>query len=864
MSIYKKYLFTFLIVSLVPLLIIAIISEYYAETSLLKEIHDKLEDKSHLQKENIDEIIAKNMERIALVTSRTQLRICLNKYLLDKDQKCYENIQPILKDVLNSVKEFLAISIVSNEGIILISTLATLVNRNLDDVYKTNNAQLKLSKIIYRTRDKSPILLLSGPLIFENKLIGMLLIESDMAHIFNFIEAENKRSSTGELVLIDLASEKYPVCISAPRFQTIDPYFCSKGTFFNTHTEEQLAFYKDYRGKDVVAANSMLENINWMIQLKIDKSEAWIPVDEFRIILIAILSCVVIAVIWVSAVCAKAITTPIFKITRYAQNILDDKPVEPCIVPGNDEIGVLSQYIERMTLRLKSTNETLAENIAVLNDEVILRINAEKELLAHKTNLERLVEEQLVDIKKSKIIAETANQAKSEFLTNMSHEIRTPLNAIIGYAQILLNKELDSLEIRAMTSIEKNGIHLLSLVNEILDLSKIESGKMEVIPNDFSILELIKDLSSMFEMRCIEKNIRWILDSNLSEENSRVFGDLIKIKQILVNLIGNAIKFTDFGFVSMAIHYKADHEFYFEVKDSGAGIAIESKKNIFETFYQGEQGKSKGGTGLGLSLAKKQVELLGGKLGVMSEPNKGAVFYFTLQLPKSNLSYSSCFAVEHKVKYLEAGFDVLAIVADDLEDNRAVLSHILRNVGVRVLEAKNGKEAVSLTLEHEPDIVFMDYRMPEMDGIEAAKIIKSNVGDLINIAFVTASAYDEQQEHYKLSKCCAVITKPYNISRIYDVLAQSLNVKFVYEENNSEFVNGNNIELSSYSIGEEILTAIKDAIDIGCITDIDRQLVVLAENAQNAGLVNVLRKLLDQLKFEEMSHLLEDLSNAHV
>jgi len=387
----------------------------------------------------------------------------------------------------------------------------------------------------------------------------------------------------------------------------------------------------------------------------------------------------------------------------------------------------------------------------------------------------------------AKHAAEVANRAKSTFLSNMSHEIRTPLNAILGYAQILqMNGSLDSKQREAVNTIETSGNHLLELINRILDISKIEAGQTELKLTDFNLTSLIEGLAIMFRGRCESKRLEFGLDG-LDQEPIYVYGDEGKLRQVLVNLLGNAVKFTDQGKVSLKFIRAEGHKYIFKVKDTGPGISSDAKVKIFESFMQAEAGMHHGGTGLGLAISKELVELMGGKLLVDSQEGEGSCFSISLELPPAKKPVPPRSKRNRRTIKLSEKYCVKALVVDDVQVNRELLSEVLRTVGIETLEAESGKEALERLDEFEPHIIFMDRRMPVMNGEETVKaIIKKYGPDRFKIIAITAAALDHQRENFKLLGYDDYIVKPFRISHIHDCIQKLLDVEFEYEDERQE------------------------------------------------------------------------------
>ncbi len=471
------------------------------------------------------------------------------------------------------------------------------------------------------------------------------------------------------------------------------------------------------------------------------------------------------------------------------------------------------------------------EVLARLNTHLALR-KAQKSLEEKNRRLEQLAEE-LHRTKEAalqaKHAAETANQAKSVFLANMSHELRSPLNAVLGFAQVMTRSQtLSSEHQEHIGIIRRSGEHLLTLINQVLDLSKIEAGRATLNETNFDLHRLLHDIEDMFALKADTRHLKLLFERDEAVPHY-IRTDDVKLRQVLINLLNNAIKFTDEGGVAVRVrshrfsdlptpdpsqegkeknaevfttnlHFEGKEKnaeafttnLHFEIEDSGPGIASEEMDMVFEAFGQTKTGRqSQEGTGLGLPISRKFVQLMGGDMHVESDIRHGTTFTFDIQVYVVDAADREAVGPTRQVIALEPGQPrYRMLIVDDKRDNRQLLITLLNPFGFDLREAENGQEAIDIWDTWEPHLIWMDMRMPVMDGYEATKSMKHEELRMKNegrgrktiIIAVTASSFEEERIGVLESGCDDFLRKPFKEADIFDIMHKHLGVRFVYEE----------------------------------------------------------------------------------
>jgi len=440
------------------------------------------------------------------------------------------------------------------------------------------------------------------------------------------------------------------------------------------------------------------------------------------------------------------------------------------------------------------------------------------------------------ELKKAKDAAETANRAKTDFLSNMSHELRTPLNAILGYSQMLQrDKNMTSKQVKNLSTVYSSGSHLLSLINDILDFGKIEAGKIEIFKKDFNLNNLLRTVYNISLVKAEEKEI-YLRFESFSEIPAYVNGDERRIKQVLINLLSNAIKYTHHGGVIFRTGYiYADiNVFRAEIEDTGEGIEANKLMEIFEAFTQVSTRKNYiEGTGLGLPITKQLVELMDGTISVTSQPDKGSIFSIEIPLPAIAETFSLAAIDVQIIGYSGATKSVL--IVDDNPANLSVLADLMEITGFDVRTAQSGKEALEKLHHMQPDLILLDFVMPEMDGLDLVTAIREiKLGPQSKIIGISATITGQKRQKDFLSRCDDFIQKPVDNNQLFDSIKRLLQIEWLKEKINTpqrkEFVEDSEKELILPP--NDITMAIVEYAKMGAFTQIEQVINQLKEDGK--------------------------------
>ncbi len=499
--------------------------------------------------------------------------------------------------------------------------------------------------------------------------------------------------------------------------------------------------------------------------------------------------------------------------------------------------------------------------------DITERKHSEEALQQANASMEAKVEERTTELRRSKEAAEAANKAKSQFLANMSHELRTPLNAILGYSQLMQRDTALRIEQRQhLETINRSGEYLLALINGVLEIAKIEAGRVKVEPRTFDIAALFEDLEIMFRLRTDVKGLRLTMD--LGELPQYVVADENKLRQVLINLLGNAVKFTETGTIAIRakICDRHDQQMWLavEIEDTGPGIAEEEIEHAFAAFEQTQSSKrSQDGTGLGLPISRDFARLMGGDLTASSRLGLGSIFRLEIPIQGGEEAGVKDRRRKRQVLVLEPGQEAYRIlVVEDNQINRELLVKLLESVGFIVRQAVNGQEAVEIFSQWQPHFIWMDIRMPVLDGLEATRRIKATeAGRQCTVVALTASGMVEEQEPIMAAGCDGLLLKPFEEEALLALMEKHLGLRYIYAADSEkgsaheQSLNVRSEPLQLTNLPEDLQ---KDLHTAALVLDCDRTMEVINRIAQHdAAVADYLRPFVDRFDFNYILQLLE-------
>ena len=810
-SLMVRLVFSFLLLSLTIVSLVGFIAYHQATEALKASFFERLEAVATYKEGELNRWVEDQMKNVAFIASLPDVRVPAEDLVthgrVEKELwSPYKELISFFEKIRNERPDYLELFILTDQGgrIAVSTDAAREGDYRPKDLYFVQGRQGTTSQGVYASpMTLKPTLTIATPLMDSTGLhrIGVLAVHMDLSHMDRIVRDTAGLGQSGEAYLVDSLND----FVSAEQFGRRDfpQGIHTEGTDTALLGQNGSGIYENYAGVSVIGVYRWLEERKLALLVEMHEEEAFAPARQlaWKIVLVGFASAFVLT-LGISAL-SRQIVRPIRHIASKALAVAKGDLNAVVTVSQDDEVGVLGRSFNEMVMELKVHRDHLEERVAERTEElesintelehqIAVRRKAEGEVrqlnegleqrVAHRTSELSIANHKLQNAKEA---AEAASRAKGRFLANMSHELRTPLNIILGFSH-LMNRDAQVTpdQRESLSTITRSGEHLLALINDILEISKVEAGRVRLKKAAFDLVRLLDDIERMMRRRAEEKGL--VLRVEVEPDLPRcVESDETKLRQVLVNLLGNAIKFTQEGEVVLRVRSVSEggtFKIHVEVEDTGIGFEPEASESIFDAFSQTDAGERAGeGTGLGLSISRQYVELMGGGISARKRRVKGSLFSFDFVAEPAEV-FGGPSAFEGRTVFsLKPGDEKRVLIIENNAESRELLVRLLSATGFQVRAAEDGREGLAMFESWQPHLVWLDLKMPVMDGYETARRMRAMEGGAqTRIIALTASPFEAQKSRALDAGCDAFMGKPFKEDEIFGAMAEHLGVGYRY------------------------------------------------------------------------------------